>query len=117
MAVGSADHCGRPLFVGGTLWDPQLVRPCNGQTPQSLPPLCPRTRSCCRGCPGSLVSLVGVLAPGSGMRVALRNGLWRVTRGTLCAGFVVSEGLITRYAPVLRKKLVYWITVARWLGP
>lgn len=47
----------------------------------------------------------------------MRDGLYRVTTSYLCAGFVVERGQVTRCAPVLRRKLAYWTTLAVWLGP
>ncbi len=40
------------------------------------------------------------------------DGLYRVTTSYLCAGFVVERGRVTRCAPILRKRLAYWRTVA-----
>lgn len=45
------------------------------------------------------------------------DGLYRVTTSYLCAGFVVEGGRVTSCAPILRKKLGYWMTVAEWIGP
>lgn len=42
----------------------------------------------------------------------LVDGLYRVTTSYLCAGFVVERGSITACAPILRKKLDYWMTIA-----
>ena len=44
------------------------------------------------------------------------DGLYRVTTSYLCAGFVVENGVITRFAPILGKKLAYWMTVAVRVG-
>lgn len=46
----------------------------------------------------------------------LPDGLYRVTTGYLCAGFVVDNRIVTACAPVLRKRLAYWVTVARRIG-
>lgn len=40
------------------------------------------------------------------------DGLYRVVTSYLCAGFVIENGKVTRYAPILRNKLNYWITIA-----
>ena len=40
------------------------------------------------------------------------DGLYRVTTSYLCAGFVVEAGEVTRCAPILRKSIHYWRTVA-----
>ena len=45
------------------------------------------------------------------------DGLYQVTTRYLCAGFVVESGTVTRCAPILRKKLAYWQTIARRVGP
>lgn len=46
----------------------------------------------------------------------MKDGLYRVTTKYLCAGFVVENGKITRCAPVLRKKINYWVTIAVYVG-
>lgn len=43
----------------------------------------------------------------------MHDGLYRVTTSYLCAGFVVSGGQVVMCAPILRKRLAYWKTVAR----
>lgn len=45
------------------------------------------------------------------------DGLYRVVTSYLCAGFVVRDGRVVECAPVLRKRLAYWRTVARRVGP
>ena len=47
----------------------------------------------------------------------MRDGLYRVITTYLCAGFVVERGRVTDCAPILRKKLSYWLGVAEWVGP
>jgi len=42
----------------------------------------------------------------------LTDGLHQVTTRYLCAGYVVENGKITMCAPILRKKLAYWTTIA-----
>ncbi len=42
----------------------------------------------------------------------LRDGLYRVTTPYLCAGFVIENGKVVSCAPILRRKLDYWKTVA-----
>ena len=49
--------------------------------------------------------------------VSMRNGLYRVTTPYLCAGFVIRGGRCVACAPILRKKLSYWMTVAVWACP
>lgn len=41
--------------------------------------------------------------------VQLSDGLYRVTTGSFCAGFTVRQGHIDKCAPILKKKLDYWI--------
>lgn len=43
----------------------------------------------------------------------MQDGLYRVTTSYLCAGFVVEGGRVTACAPVLRRKLTYWRTIAK----
>lgn len=42
-----------------------------------------------------------------------KDGLYRVTTKYLCAGFIVENGFIVRCAPILRKKIHYWKTIAK----
>lgn len=42
----------------------------------------------------------------------MRDGVYQVTTSYLCAGFVVEHGIVTRCAPILRRRLAYWRTVA-----
>lgn len=46
----------------------------------------------------------------------MKDGLYRVTTKYLCAGFVIKDGEVTACAPILRKKIAYWKTVAVWIG-
>lgn len=43
----------------------------------------------------------------------LSDGLYQVTTPYLCAGFVVKDERITQCAPILRKQITYWLTIAR----
>lgn len=45
----------------------------------------------------------------------MTDGLYQVTTMYLCAGFVVKDGKIVRCAPILKKRMSYWITIAKWL--
>jgi len=45
--------------------------------------------------------------------VDVPDGLYRVTTPYLCAGFVVEHGRVTRCAPIVRKRLAYWLTRAQ----
>lgn len=51
------------------------------------------------------------------MRVPLRDGLYQVVTPYLCAGFVVEDGKVRRCAPILRRRLRHWLTVAQWVAP
>ncbi|HEU0197096.1 MAG TPA: hypothetical protein VFQ88_07810 [Nevskiaceae bacterium] len=42
----------------------------------------------------------------------MTDGLYRVSTHYLCAGFIVVNGRVTACAPILRRKLAYWRTVA-----
>lgn len=59
-----------------------------------------------------------VLAQDAGIRVWNRgdepipDGLYRVTRGTLCAGFEVRRGVVVACAPILRTGLAKWWRLA-----
>ena len=44
------------------------------------------------------------------------DGLYRVTTGYLCAGFVIRTGKLAECAPILRKKIGYWMRIAKWIG-
>ena len=46
----------------------------------------------------------------------MKDGLYRVVTSYLCAGFVVENGAVVRCAPILRKRLAYWQTVAVWIA-
>ena len=42
----------------------------------------------------------------------MSDGLYMVQKNQICAAFVVRDGEVTVCAPVLRKRLDYWKTVA-----
>ncbi len=44
---------------------------------------------------------------------AVKDGLYQVTAPYLCAGFVVKGGKVVECAPILRKKIGYWKTIAK----
>jgi hypothetical protein len=50
------------------------------------------------------------------MASGVKDGLYRVVTSYLCAGFVVRNGAITACAPILRKRIEYWKTIATWIG-
>lgn len=43
----------------------------------------------------------------------MRDGLYQVTTSYLCAGFVVERGRVAMCAPILKKRLQYWKTIAK----
>jgi len=45
----------------------------------------------------------------------MKDGLYQVTTHYLCAGFIIKDGIITECAPILRKKIEYWKTIAVWI--
>lgn len=53
---------------------------------------------------------------GNNMLWDMKDGLYCVMTPYLCAGFVIEHGMITSCAPILKRKLYYWITVARYVG-
>jgi hypothetical protein len=44
------------------------------------------------------------------------DGLYQVTTPYLCAGFTIEHGKVKWCAPILRKRLEYWKTVAEKIG-
>lgn len=50
------------------------------------------------------------------MQVELKDGSYRVTTKYLCAGFCVKNGKVVDCAPILRKKIGYWIKIAERIG-
>lgn len=47
--------------------------------------------------------------------IDLKDRLYRVTTSYLCAGFVVKDGKITECAPILKRKISYWMKVAKYV--
>lgn len=47
----------------------------------------------------------------------MRDGLYWVTYGSICAGFIVRNGRVRKIdcAPVLRRRLAFWVTIAVWV--
>lgn len=39
--------------------------------------------------------------------------LYQVTTSYLCAAYVVRQGRVVDCAPILRKRLTYWMTIAK----
>lgn len=46
----------------------------------------------------------------------MRDGLYQVTAHRLCAGFVVQGGRVIMCAPILRRRLAYWLRFAERTG-
>lgn len=46
----------------------------------------------------------------------MRDGIYQVTHKGICAGFVIRNGNAVYCAPVLRKKLTWWVTIAKYIG-
>jgi hypothetical protein len=46
----------------------------------------------------------------------MEDGLYQVTTKYLCAGFIVRDSRVIACAPILRKKLKYWKTIAIKVG-
>jgi hypothetical protein len=42
----------------------------------------------------------------------MKDGLYRVATRYLCAGFVVQGGRVVECAPILNRRIAYWMTVA-----
>lgn len=45
------------------------------------------------------------------------DGLYRVVESYLVAGFVVRDGRVVECAPILRRNIRFWMTVATWIAP
>lgn len=45
----------------------------------------------------------------------MKDGLYQVITSYLCAGFIVKDGKIIHCAPILKKKINYWITKAKFI--
>jgi hypothetical protein len=50
------------------------------------------------------------------METTLSPGLYRVATPHLCAGFTIEAGRVTTVAPILRRRLAHWLTVAERIG-
>ena len=44
------------------------------------------------------------------------DGLYRVVTPHFVAAFVVRDGKVAECAPILRKRLAFWVTVAKRIG-
>ena len=45
----------------------------------------------------------------------LQDGLCRVETQNLCAGFVIEGGKVVACAPILRRRLAYWMGIAQFV--
>ena len=45
----------------------------------------------------------------------MKDGLYRVETSYLCAGFVMEKEEIIQCAPILRKRIEYYKTIAIWI--
>lgn len=45
----------------------------------------------------------------------MKDGLYVVNHKGITAAFVMRDGEVTTCAPILRKEIKYWKTVARWI--
>lgn len=45
----------------------------------------------------------------------MKNGLYQVNYKGICAGFVIKNDKLIRCAPVLRNKIEFWKTIARFV--
>lgn len=43
----------------------------------------------------------------------ISDGLYRVDYRGICAGFVVEGGRVVSCAPILRRRLSFWVKIAR----
>jgi hypothetical protein len=46
----------------------------------------------------------------------MKDGLYQVNTSYLCAGFVLKDGIVVACAPILRKRIAYWKTIAKRIG-
>jgi hypothetical protein len=51
------------------------------------------------------------------IKTMLQNGVYQVTTSYFCAGFIVENGIVIDMAPILRKNIRYWITIANYVCP
>ena len=47
----------------------------------------------------------------------MTDGLYRVETPYLCAGLVMQDGRVVACAPILQRKLGYWLRMAERIGP
>lgn len=47
----------------------------------------------------------------------MKDGLYQVRHGQICAGLVIEFGRVTVCAPILRNRIDYWLIQAKYVGP
>jgi hypothetical protein len=47
----------------------------------------------------------------------MKDGLYRVVTYWFVAGFVMRRGAVVRCAPILARRLNYWIEKGEWIAP
>lgn len=45
--------------------------------------------------------------------MAIADGLYQVTTTYLCAGFLIERGKVVLCAPILRRRLAFWLKIAK----
>jgi hypothetical protein len=45
----------------------------------------------------------------------LKDGLYRVVTDYFVAGFIIKNGRVIKWAPILNRKIDYWIFQAEWV--
>lgn len=50
------------------------------------------------------------------MKTDRPDGLYLVRTNYLVAGLVIENGHVVRCAPILKKRLAYWLSIARRIG-
>lgn len=45
----------------------------------------------------------------------MKDGLYQVTTRYLCAGFEMKDGEVISCAPILKGKIEYWKTIAKYI--
>lgn len=45
----------------------------------------------------------------------MKDGVYQVTTNYLCAGFIIKDGRLVDCAPILRNRISYWMSIAKWI--
>lgn len=48
---------------------------------------------------------------------SMRDGLYQVTYRNICAGFTIKDGRVDLCAPILRRRMAYWLRFAGRIAP